>query len=763
MQQLTTSVVLGIVTSLLTISTQAHVTLGRERYGVIGYGIVMYDPPCAYACIDIANSWNLDCGHEHTDGMDMGGMHMSSVSPECKATSDPFLQTLAWCFHAHCPGVSNSTLERVWEMDIVGRKVVQPAPAYSYQVALSRAAQAPPTSIISSDATLNITSLVDDEAWLGKFNGDEAFERMEIRASTFGLVLFVSCVGIPIVFSWFRFLPLNPVVLSKFYATVIDPPLFGNHHSAPALGLGFVPTRGQGLFIAYIWIINIIVSSVGYEVRDPMSWYPTVERQLVVYISNRVGVFSFVNLALAVLFSSRNNVLLFVTNWSHSTFLLVHRWISVICMLQACLHSAIYLQYYLDPLAGEGAHAEQSKLDYWIWGIVGTLALTLLMPLSVLPLRRKLYEAFLVTHVVLAVLAMVGCMLHIYYRYEWQWGYQTWVWISFAFWLFDRFLARPLRLARNGVKRAFVTVLDEDYLQVDIPGVEGEGHVYLYFPTLTWRVWENHPFSVAAVGAAAPAPFQEPTTTISSTASSTTSSIHSNSQTTPQSDTKTPTTSLIPSATTPPLTPHHHHAHHNPGLTFFIRRHHGLTHRLLNHTPTPLNPSITTNPNPPTGIPTLLETSYGSHLPPTTPTSLTHPNLLCIAGGVGVTGVLRFLPTGFGTSRGGMFGGKVKLFWGVRAESGALVRAVRGVVGFRGMWGGTEVTISMGRQFDIEALLERELLPSGEGHGVAVAVATGTTVVVCGPAAMADEVRVAVARLGRRGVVVRLIEESFSW
>jgi hypothetical protein len=186
MWQLTASAVLGTVTSLLIASTQAHVTSGRERYGIIGYGIVMYDPPCAYACIDTVGGWNLDCGHEHTDHMDMSGMHMSSATPECKATSDPFLQTLAWCFRTHCPGVSNSTLERVWEMDIVGRKVVQPMPAYSYQVALSRAAQAPPTSILDSEATLNTTSLVDEEAWLGSFNGDEAFEKMEIRASTFG-------------------------------------------------------------------------------------------------------------------------------------------------------------------------------------------------------------------------------------------------------------------------------------------------------------------------------------------------------------------------------------------------------------------------------------------------------------------------------------------------------------------------------------------------------------------------------------------------
>jgi hypothetical protein len=547
------------------------------------------------------------------------------------------------------------------------------------------------------------------------------------------IIIFITCVGIPIVFSWFRRLPLPQRFVSTVYATLIDPPLFGRYHSVPVLGLGFVPTRGQGLFIAYIWIFNIILCAVGYEVRDPMSWYSTLEKQLMAYIGNRTGLLSFVNLALAVLFASRNNVLLLVTNWSHSTFLLVHRWISVICMLQACIHSILWLQMYLEPFSDPGAFEEESKLDYWIWGVVATLALVLLMPLSILPLRKKLYEAFLASHVVLAVLSMIGCMLHIYYRYEWQWGYQTWVWIAFAFWLFERFVARPLRLTRNGVKRAFVTVIDDDYLQIDIPGVEGDGHAYLYFPTLTWRVWENHPFSVAAVSSGA-----------TSRPPSSPCSISSN-QDVNSSPTKDEKTS--PLSTSTHHLPHPHH-HPTPGLVLFIRTHHGLTSHLLKHADSS-----------PTGIPVLVENSYGPHMsvvePQPSRQSLKYPNLICIAGGVGITGVLPFLSDAPDFSWG-----RKKLFWSVRTEP--LVRAVRGVVGNvtrdddaggREAWGGTEVTVSVGKRFDIDALLTEEL----------GGVVGGTTVAVCGPARMADEVRVAVTRLGKRGVVVRLIEESFSW
>lgn len=58
-------------------------------------------------------------------------------------------------------------------------------------------------------------------------------------------------------------------------------------------------------------------------------------------------------------------------------------------------------------------------------------------------------------------------------------------------------MARLVKITRNGLQMAEISVIDEDYLLVDLPGEVASGHVYLYFPTLPWRVWENHPFSVA--------------------------------------------------------------------------------------------------------------------------------------------------------------------------------------------------------------------------------------------------------------------------
>jgi NAD(P)H-flavin reductase len=159
------------------------------------------------------------------------------------------------------------------------------------------------------------------------------------------------------------------------------------------------------------------------------------------------------------------------------------------------------------------------------------------------------------------------------------------------------------------------------------------------------------------------------------------------------------------------------------------------------------------------GIPVLVENSYGPHMSvvesPAPRPSLEYPNIVCIAGGVGISGVLPTI-----VNNGGTWGTK-KLFWGVRTEP--LVQAVRDIVGDPRYdaqrdgscvqtWAGADVAVFVGKRFDIDAVLTKE----------AQMAVGGVTVVVCGPDGMADEVRVTVARLGKAGVVIRLIEVSFA-
>ncbi|KAL8381934.1 hypothetical protein RB595_005948 [Gaeumannomyces hyphopodioides] len=724
---------------------------GRPGHGLIGYGTEMYNPPCAYTCGSMAVRFKLDCGDDHRGVW---------PSPECLAANDPYLQTAAWCIHTHCHGVAASKLEWFWETELIGHEVAQPSPKYGYTEALARARTPPPTAIAPHDQYLNGTSLVDEETYLAAYNGNRFYEVGETITSGYAIFLFVICVAIPVALSWLvAWLPLPRGLEVRVYGWLIDPPALGSRHAAPApamLGLGLVPTRGQALYLGYVLAVNVVLCSTGYVIVEPHGWYGSVREQVLTYVANRTGHLSLANLALAVLFSGRNGALLRLTGWSYGTFLLLHGWVAVICALQAAVHSALYLAVFLDR--GGGVYVFAATQAYWLWGVAATALLVALVPLSALPLRRRFYEAFLASHVVLSALALAACACHIYYRYQWQWGYEIWVWIACAFWASDRLVARPWRvLVRGGgVKRAFVTVVDGDYLRLDIPGCrESSGHVYLYFPTLTWRVWENHPFSVAAP------------TALPGTGSK--QQRRGGTQQTPASSEPRETGDAVPEGTDPepktpstaassPLIGSRHGT--GPGATFYLRRRGGLTAALARQT------------HDARGIAVLVEAAYGVAQTPICPApraTARYPNLICVAGGVGIAAALPLVRAPRPLLQDGRRRRR-RLFWGVRTaplvlsvqellgEDGPLPTATgNGSVGGvrRARWGDVDVAVSVGARFDLPRVLE-DALRESEGSG-------GTIVMVCGPPGMADEVRVTVAAAARKGMAVRLMEESFSW
>lgn len=152
------------------------------------------------------------------------------------------------------------------------------------------------------------------------------------------------------------------------------------------------------------------------------------------------------------------------------------------------------------------------------------------------------------------------------------------------------------------------------------------------------------------------------------------------------------------------------------GLTFFIRRRDGLTARLASRTK----------------VPVLVESSYGSlH------SLRAHPNLIAIAGGVGVVTVLPLLK---------VHPGRSKLYWGLRTPglSDELNDDLVGV----------DKEVFVGQRMDVQAILEQEL--AGDR-------AKGAVVVVSGPSGLADDVRAVVSELGRKkdAWVVKLVDESF--
>lgn len=66
--------------------------------------------------------------------------------------------------------------------------------------------------------------------------------------------------------------------------------------------------------------------------------------------------------------------------------------------------------------------------------------------------------------------------------------------------------------------------------------------------------------------------------------------------------------------------------------------------------------------------------------------------------------------------------------------------------------GGVDVRTKVGGRLDLRELIEEAAAREGS-----------LAVVVSGPPGMADEVRLAVAMVAARGVVVEFVEESYSW
>ncbi|OTA56029.1 hypothetical protein K449DRAFT_376062 [Hypoxylon sp. EC38] len=672
----------------------------------------MYDPTCAYACHDALSEYQLSCS---VPGDGDGHHHMGDTSrpafvtlPDCYATDDNFLRSVSYCISTHCPDVPTSDLERYWDKFLIGRSPDQPVPKEPYTIALLHA-DPPPNATASYTTLLNSTALVNEQTYLSVYNAHFYFEQTETRQSTYGLVLLITGTVIPIACSLLRFVPFPKVVSSWFNAHFIDPPLFGRRHRNPVFNLAIMPTRGQAMLIAYFITINVVLSCAGYKLVLPNAFYGAKRDQLMVYIANRGGVLSLANLPLLVLYAGRNNFLLSITDWSYSTFVLLHRWIAILCTIEACIHSSMYLHIYLVA----GFYSILSKEPFWICGIVATLSFCLLLPTSVLPIRQKMYNLFLSCHFIFAFTALMGVYFHIFHRFKHEWGYETWIYIAFAIWAFDRTM-RFIRLARNGLKTAEITVIDENNIRVDIPGVTAQGHAFLYFPTLSWRVWENHPFSVMGTLMA-----QEPLKTSSPSTSTTgenTSLPYSDMEKAPGHSSALDLDGYI--------TPPSRSQSFKPGLTFFVTtRGTGLTATLHNKK----------------RLPVLVESSYS-------PSSLdelrTVPHCVVIAGGVGITAVVPVLRT--------RSNGCVRLFWGARSPQ--LVDAVKDVLGSSVLDPSIVGEISVGRRLNLREILEREVLEGSE-----------TAIVVCGPVEMADEVRAIVCELGRKGRTVKLVDEAFSW
>ncbi|KAK4174683.1 ferric reductase like transmembrane component-domain-containing protein [Triangularia setosa] len=692
---------------VLTAVGLAALALPGPAQALIGYGITMYDPSCGFGCYDSVSGYMLECSV-----MDHGpvGAHSHGAggptSPECRASDTYFLTTLAYCMNTTCDASTPRwKLEKFWSEQATGSKTV--ASKWSYAEALAQIKEPPTDEYGEDDHHLTRTVLLDAETVKANTLTREYFEYAEMIHSRYGLVLLIVGFGTPVVISIFTRLPYMSSLADKLKPYLVYPSLIGTYHVRPLpYLLGNAATVGQSLYVIMFAALNIAMAAAGYKSVQPNAWFGNQWQEVMGYFSARTGVLAFALTPLVILLSGRNNILLWATNWSHSTFMVLHRWVARIYAAQVIVHSIAELVLYIDM----GSYEAEFKTEYWAWGIVATVFACAMLVFSSLFFRRWSYEVFLIGHIIMAVFVIAGSWYHVEFLFSRKWGYEFWLYAACAVWFFDRVI-RVFRILKNGPRRAVVTEVAEDIVRVDVKGIRWTAapglHTYAYFPALSpWRPWENHPFSIL------------PTALLQSKREASLSGAASGSDTPSNADVEK--SGGITSTSTPERDHQALGGASGTGITLYVRKSKGLTKLLANHN----------------SLLTLLDGPY-----PDNPTDgvLKSDRLLLIAGGVGITGVLPYIARHT----------NVKVCWSVRALAEGLVRDLEGPLSRV-----AEKDVRVGSRLDVAALLAEEERTGWNRVGV----------VVCGPGGLCDDTRTLVTAKARTGPTVWELEvDAFSW
>ncbi|KAJ6257546.1 Ferric/cupric reductase transmembrane component [Drechslerella dactyloides] len=682
-----------------------------------GFPASPYDPFCAMSCLRSLSSLMLDCS---SMGQTIGMMTMSTTS-DCWASNTPYLTSLAWCMHTKCAAydVPKSKLEWFWETEATGQTkagaVTVPA-KWSYAEALAHVVEPVTVQLKAGDMDLNATSIVSPDVYLRQWNVLTSIQRETTIENAYGIVMLVTGFGLPIVLTLLGYLPFISTLFRKLRPYAVWPSTIGSYQVRPLPYLiGNAPTVGQALYVVLFLALNIIFTCIGYQSRQPSAWYASRYYEILSYVMYRTGVFGYILAPLVFLLAGRNNFLLWTTNWSHSTFIILHRWVARIFALQSLLHSVLALYIYKK----EGMYEMEVVKPYWIWGIVATVAVVILTFGSQLFVRSFAYEVFLISHIVFSVVVIVGFWYHAYDLYKWLGGYQTWIYCIIGVWFFDR-LMRVARVVVARPRRAKVTELGGDYVRIDVPGIrwgsEPGKHVYAYFPTLhPLRPWENHPFSVLSTV------LLQPAISNSHGGSASHDSIEPVGERRSSSGSDVEKNETFKSTSQVQSTPQRSHPHPaTAGLTMYVRKSAGATKLLA------------ANDN----LLTFLEGPYPNS---STKEVLRCDRLLLISGGIGVTGLLPFVNNHW----------NVKLAWSVKESARCLVDDLQPALD-----GIADKDIRIGRRLDIKQLLDNEVDAGWERVGV----------VVSGPGGLCDDVRALVVAAARRGNTVFELEvEAYSW
>lgn len=301
-----------------------------------------------------------------------------------------------------------------------------------------------------------------------------------------------------------------PILNNLLCKHLILPALFNKHHVHRPKHLGLelsIPTRLESLFLCIFFVLNIVLVFVNFDLFEGNYYWPKNIDQFNRYVADRTAILSIAQFPFLFAFAGRNTIFIWLTGWSFETFSVFHKWVARVSVTHAFVHTIVYTVIFYRE--GGLSYMMTSYKDVYLqWGAVAMVAGFVLVSGAVYGIRKRWYEIFLVSHIIFAVLWLVGTFYHVKLLKEPR--YIPWFWTAIAFWAFDRAI-RLLRLAtinhnvysRSGEEMlSTITMLGDDVFKLQRPitrnwrSSPGQ-YVFLYFPQFGF--WQSHPFTILDV------------------------------------------------------------------------------------------------------------------------------------------------------------------------------------------------------------------------------------------------------------------------
>ncbi|RPD78371.1 hypothetical protein L226DRAFT_531717 [Lentinus tigrinus ALCF2SS1-7] len=216
------------------------------------------------------------------------------------------------------------------------------------------------------------------------------------------------------------------------------------------------------------------------------------------YWSGRAGTLAIAQFPLITALGTKNNILSYITGVSYDKLNYLHRMAARVTFVLLWIHAGTKM-YFLPPIVYESWFIRV--------GITAIVAVSILLVISVRPIRARFYETFFYTHVSMVLIILVGGFFHA----DEAARLGEYVWPCFLIWGADRLL-RLFRVAYfnsnvyggNSALEATVELVSPQFVKL---GLTRPSHfkwtpgqaAFLIVPEVSGFPLEAHPFTIASV------------------------------------------------------------------------------------------------------------------------------------------------------------------------------------------------------------------------------------------------------------------------